>query len=87
MNRQDFMKVIAGSVFAAVTIPSLVNADQEKRQPENATVEWIKGFELGYRACINDIETQTKFSTKRCLEYDGKMYIAGIRGRVYGIED
>ena len=81
MNRQDFMKVIAGSMFAAITIPSLVNADQETKN-DKATVEWIKGFEAGYRGCINDIEVQTKFSAKKCLEYDGKMYIAGIRGRV-----
>ena len=82
MNRQEFMKVIAGSMFAAVTIPSLVSAGQEKHRPENATVEEIKGFERGYISCLCEIRRQTKFSPKKCLEYDSVMYIAGIRGRV-----
>ena len=112
MNRQKFMKIVAGSMFATVTIPSVVSADQEKHQlvlrlrkdysrvcgkaarlrgevidlrfriSENATVEEIKGFERGYVSCLDEIRRQTKFSPKKCLEYDGVMYIAGIRGCV-----
>ena len=82
MNRQEFMKVIAGSMFAVITIPSLVNADQKSINRKNADVEGIKGFERGYISCLCEIRRQTKFSPKKCLEYDGVMYIAGIRGRV-----
>ena len=71
------------SAAAALTIPLIVNADQIKPQSKNAAaVEWIKGFEHGYEGCLNDIRRQTKFSSKKCLEYDGVMYIAGIRGCV-----
>ncbi len=83
MNRRKFTKTITGSVVAALAIPLIVNAGQVKPQSKNAVaVEWIKGFEHGYEGCLNDIRRQTKFSSKKCFEYDGVMYIAGVSGRV-----
>ena len=80
MNRQKFMKIIAGGALAAMVVPSIADVNQEKHQSEK--VEYIKGFEHGYVSCLNEIRRQTKFSPKKCLEYDGMMYIAGIRGRM-----
>lgn len=81
MDRRKFTKTIMGIVPAALIIPSIVNADQETKNDE-ATLAEIKGFHRGYLSCLIEIRTQTEFSPKKCFEYDGVMYIAGIRGRV-----
>ena len=81
MNRKEFMKTIIGGAFATLTTPLIANANQETKNG-GATVEYIKGFERGFHSCFGEIRRQTKFSPKKCLEYDGVMYIAGIRGCV-----
>ena len=62
-----------------------INAKLRDEVSDSATAETLaelKGFDRGYYGCLEEIRRQTKFSSKKCYEQDGVMYIAGIRGRV-----
>ncbi len=86
MNRRKFTRIIGCGILAPLVALPSAKANQGKRQletPRDAeTLAELKGFDRGYYGCLQEIRRQTKFSPKKCYEYDGVMYIAGVRGRI-----